>query len=327
MSLRALLRQSGEVSGAITCVLDVTDSARARQRARAARHLRHAHRLPQPLLDPRRARRRELEREGSSGHRRRLRRPRRVQARQRHARPRRRRRAARARRRAPAPGQPRHATWSGRLGGDEFLVVLHDIPGPDVAMTVAERDLRPALGGLRALRAAPCGCAAASAWRAATARRSSAEELVKQADAAMYASKERRRGQPVLAPSPCARRRRATAERRRGSRPRQAPRAPGLGQPLEALVELDLERVQRERHHVVVPDEHRDLDQGTLVEALGQRAARSPRRCLRRSCSSSAARSRAASCARPVPAACGPSRDPHDLLAIHARAASAMRTC
>ena len=31
MSLRALLRPSGEVSGAITCVLDVTDSARARQ--------------------------------------------------------------------------------------------------------------------------------------------------------------------------------------------------------------------------------------------------------------------------------------------------------
>jgi predicted signal transduction protein with EAL and GGDEF domain len=31
MSLRALLRPSGEVMGAITCVLDITDSARARQ--------------------------------------------------------------------------------------------------------------------------------------------------------------------------------------------------------------------------------------------------------------------------------------------------------
>ena len=31
MSLRALLRRNGEVSGAITCVLDITDSARARQ--------------------------------------------------------------------------------------------------------------------------------------------------------------------------------------------------------------------------------------------------------------------------------------------------------
>ncbi|HLL93018.1 MAG TPA: PAS domain S-box protein [Solirubrobacteraceae bacterium] len=31
MSLRALLRSSGEVNGAITCVLDITDSARARQ--------------------------------------------------------------------------------------------------------------------------------------------------------------------------------------------------------------------------------------------------------------------------------------------------------
>src|SRR6204780_5840249 len=31
MSLRALLRPNGEVSGAITCVLDITDSARARQ--------------------------------------------------------------------------------------------------------------------------------------------------------------------------------------------------------------------------------------------------------------------------------------------------------
>ena len=50
MSLRALLRPSGEVSGAITCVLDITDSARVRQEARAARHLRPAHRLLQPLV-------------------------------------------------------------------------------------------------------------------------------------------------------------------------------------------------------------------------------------------------------------------------------------
>ena len=38
----------------------------------------------------------------------------------------------------------------GRLGGDEFLVVLHDIPGPDVAMRVAERICERA-GDLRAL--------------------------------------------------------------------------------------------------------------------------------------------------------------------------------
>ena len=55
MSLRALLRPNGEVSGAITCVLDITDSARARQELERARDVRPAHPLPQPLVDPRHA--------------------------------------------------------------------------------------------------------------------------------------------------------------------------------------------------------------------------------------------------------------------------------
>ena len=43
-----------------------------------------------------------------------------------------------------------------------------------------------------------------------------------------------------------------------------------LGQSLQPVVELDLERVQREGDEVVVPDEHRDLQQPALVVALGE---------------------------------------------------------
>ncbi len=99
MSLRALLRASGEVSGAITCVLDITDSARARQELEhratfdtlTAAHNRSS--ILAVLQD-------ELERQDPTRTGVDLRRPRRVQAGQRHARARRRRRAARAGRRA-----------------------------------------------------------------------------------------------------------------------------------------------------------------------------------------------------------------------------------
>ena len=54
MSLRPLSRASGEISGAITCVLDVTDSARARQELEHRATYDPLTHVPQPLLDPRR---------------------------------------------------------------------------------------------------------------------------------------------------------------------------------------------------------------------------------------------------------------------------------
>ena len=137
MSLRALLRPNGEVSGAITCVLDITDSARARQeleRRATFDPLTHCHNRSSVLgtLEH------ELEREDSTstgvvyvdldkfkpvndklGH---------------------------------AAGDEllvlvaerlklasRDSDLVGRLGGDEFLVVLRDIPGPEMAMRAADR--------------------------------------------------------------------------------------------------------------------------------------------------------------------------------------------
>ncbi len=198
MSLRALLRPNGEVSGAITCVLDVTDSARARQeleRRATFDQLTHCHNRSSVLATLER----ELAREDSTctgvvyvdldqfkpvndrlGH---------------------------------AAGDElltlvaerlklasRDSDVVGRLGGDEFLVVLRDIPGPDMAMRAADRICEALCGtfelscGSAELRASVgVACVGESAI--------SCEELVRRADAAMYQSKAHGQCLPVLAPS------------------------------------------------------------------------------------------------------------------------------
>jgi diguanylate cyclase (GGDEF)-like protein/PAS domain S-box-containing protein len=88
----------------------------------------------------------------------------------------------------------------GRLGGDEFLIVLRGVRGRMVAMEAAKR-ISDALHGTCAL---PCGnvelCASVGvAYVGETSV--SAEELIERADIAMYRSKEQRRGLPVLARS------------------------------------------------------------------------------------------------------------------------------
>jgi diguanylate cyclase (GGDEF)-like protein/PAS domain S-box-containing protein len=196
MSVRALLRPSGEVNGAITCVLDITDSARARselEKRATFDPLTECHNRSSILA----ALEQELEREGSAGtgavyvdldqfkpvndtlgH---------------------------------AAGDEllvlvaerlrlasRDSDLIGRLGGDEFLVVLHDIPGPDIAMRVAERICRT-LGESFTLSSGPVQLRGSVGVACSHGEAISSEELIRQADAAMYESKDHGEGRPVLA--------------------------------------------------------------------------------------------------------------------------------
>ena len=196
MSLRALLRPSGEVMGAITCVLDITDSARARQeleRRATFDPLTHCHNRSSVLstLEV------ELAREDSActgvvyvdldkfkpvndklGH------------------------AAGDELLVLVAGRLKLASRDsdvvGRLGGDEFLVVLREIPGADMAMRAAER-ICEALCGTFELS---CGLAELSASvgvACADAGTITSEDLVKRADGAMYKSKQDGCREPVLA--------------------------------------------------------------------------------------------------------------------------------
>jgi len=196
MSLRALLRPSGEVMGAITCVLDVTDSARARQeleRRATFDPLTHCHNRSSVLSTLER----ELARNDSMstgvvyvvldrfkpvndklGH------------------------AAgdellmivAERLRAVS----RDSDVVGRLGGDEFLIVLRDIPGAEMAMRAAER-ICEALCGEFELACATAKLGASVGVACSGGAPVTPDELVKRADAAMYRSKQDGRCLPVLA--------------------------------------------------------------------------------------------------------------------------------
>jgi diguanylate cyclase (GGDEF)-like protein/PAS domain S-box-containing protein len=199
MNLRPLVRQSGEVSGAIICALDVTDSARARRELehRATYDTLTGCHNRSSILG---ALEEELRREAEGG----LGvvyvdldefKP--VNDRLGHA-------AGDellvlvAKRLAEAS---RDSDLVGRLGGDEFLLVLRDIPGSEVAMRVAER-----VCGLLSTPFEVSGSPvrlSGSVGVACSDRGTdvSADELVKRADAAMYLSKGQRQGRPVLSPS------------------------------------------------------------------------------------------------------------------------------
>src|SRR5271154_5842578 len=185
MSIRTLLRQGGEVSGAITCVLDITDSVRARHELekRATYDALTGCHNRSSILD---SLQRELERTDSAmtgvvyvdldkfkpvndtlGH------------------------AAGDELLTLVAERLRIAGRAdddvGRLGGDEFLVLLRNIPGPEVAMRVGHRvgtllgdkfELSSETVELRASIGVAC--------RAAGAATVTADELVKRADVAMY---------------------------------------------------------------------------------------------------------------------------------------------
>ncbi|MCW3020163.1 MAG: putative signaling protein [Solirubrobacterales bacterium] len=85
----------------------------------------------------------------------------------------------------------------GRLGGDEFLVVLRGVRGRAVAMEAAQR-IGQALRGTCELAAGSVELCASVGVAVAVAS-VNAEQLIEQADTAMYRSKEQRLGIPVLA--------------------------------------------------------------------------------------------------------------------------------
>jgi diguanylate cyclase (GGDEF)-like protein/PAS domain S-box-containing protein len=199
LTIRALLRPGGEVGGVIMCALDVTDSARARQeleRRATFDALTHAHNRSSILASLQD----ELDLGRFTGviyvdlddfkpvndiwgH-----------------------AAGDELLRLVAErlaGTSRSGDEVGRLGGDEFLLLLRNIPGPQTAMRTAERIAR-SLGssfeisaGRVALRAS-LGVACVTPEEIA-AQSIAAEELVRRADAAMYSSKAGHTGTPVLA--------------------------------------------------------------------------------------------------------------------------------
>ncbi len=196
MSIRPLARASGEIGGAITCVLDITDSARARQELehRATYDtLTHVHNRSSilTLLGE------ELAREDTGqagvvyvdldkfkpvndtlGH---------------------------------AAGDElltlvaerlklasRDSDVIGRLGGDEFLIVLRGVPSAKVAMQVADR-IRMTVCGTFELSCGEPELRASIGVACAEHGSISADELVRLADAAMYRSKSDGQSVPVLA--------------------------------------------------------------------------------------------------------------------------------
>jgi diguanylate cyclase (GGDEF)-like protein/PAS domain S-box-containing protein len=195
MSIRAMLRKSGEVSGAITSVVDITDSAKARrelEKRATFDALTGVHNRASILgaLD------RELNDDESTsagviyvdldgfkqvndtlGH------------------------AAGdelliliAER---LTGVSRGGDDVGRLGGDEFIVLLRGSPGAAGAMHAANR-ISEAMSGAFALSTGPVELCASIGVACAPSDAITAEELVERADAAMYLSKQQRQGLPVF---------------------------------------------------------------------------------------------------------------------------------
>jgi diguanylate cyclase (GGDEF)-like protein/PAS domain S-box-containing protein len=194
-SMRSLRRQSGEVSGAITSVLDVTDSTRARQELekRATFDALTGAYNRSSILG---ALERELEQEDSEktaivyvdldnfkpvndtlGH---------------------------------AAGDEllvlvaarlkdvgRREDDVGRLGGDEFIMLLRDVPSAEVAMQVANR-ICASLSAPSEISGTTVELRASVGVACAGHGSTTADELVKRADTAMYRSKEQRQGMPVL---------------------------------------------------------------------------------------------------------------------------------
>ena len=88
----------------------------------------------------------------------------------------------------------------GRLGGDEFLILLRGVRGPRGRdERRASASARPCARTCELALPAASSCAPSVGVACVGDPTVSAEELIRQADTAMYRSKEQRRGTPVLA--------------------------------------------------------------------------------------------------------------------------------
>ncbi|MHB8491046.1 MAG: sensor domain-containing diguanylate cyclase [Solirubrobacteraceae bacterium] len=199
MSIRALRRQSGEMSGALATVLDITDTVRARQELerRATYDALTLCYNRSSILAALHAELAGSSREETAvvyvdldhfkavndtyGH------------------------AIGDEVLARVAGLLRGATRSrdkvGRLGGDEFLLVIRGLPEPDVALGVARRVCEGLHGELQT-PSGPLELTASLGIAWASAGAADADDLVKLADEAMYRSKQERQGRPVLAHEP-----------------------------------------------------------------------------------------------------------------------------
>jgi diguanylate cyclase (GGDEF)-like protein/PAS domain S-box-containing protein len=196
-SLRVLQRPSGDVSGAIVCVLDVTDSAVVRQELE-----RRATFDPLTLCHNRSSILAALDSElaGSSRHTGVI--------------------YIDLDRFKPVNDTLGHAAGDellvlvgerlrqasrdgdlvGRIGGDEFLVVLRDVPDTPTAMDAAARIAERLCDGYE-LGAGPVQLSASVGVACSNGAGISAEELVRRADLAMYRSKQSGESEPALAPA------------------------------------------------------------------------------------------------------------------------------
>jgi diguanylate cyclase (GGDEF)-like protein/PAS domain S-box-containing protein len=192
--LRPLVRDTGRVTGAIASVHDVTDSARARQeleRRAASDPLTGAHNRASilALLEHQLAGGEgaavvyvDLDRfkavNDTLGH------------------------AAGDEVLLAVSARAREAMRSGdelgRLGGDEFLILLRGATAQDTAMAAALR-IGEALRGTYELASGSVELRASVGVALAADAVTTAEALVGMADAAMYRSKQQRRGEPVFA--------------------------------------------------------------------------------------------------------------------------------
>jgi diguanylate cyclase (GGDEF)-like protein len=103
----------------------------------------------------------------------------------------------------------RRADGVGRLGGDEFMLLLPDIRSGEVAMRVADRICSSLSRPIVLSGTGRVGLTASVGVACAEAGTCTPDELIRRADGAMYRSKERRGVATLddLAPVPRARRR------------------------------------------------------------------------------------------------------------------------
>jgi diguanylate cyclase (GGDEF)-like protein len=86
----------------------------------------------------------------------------------------------------------------GRIGGDEFVVLLREVAGAQNAMGVAQR-IGESLRGACTLPGASVHLQVSVGVACVDDRDADAPTLIARADMAMYRSKQRGLGQPVLA--------------------------------------------------------------------------------------------------------------------------------